>query len=191
MDAVTSLRKEAPALGLTLGFSPAINRPPIADALLLWLEVRRALLADENLVAAARMAWWRDALAEARSEGVPLAERLIAHGGLPQLAEGLDAQINTVLHGTASALWHESLSCWLAQRLEIEPGAPIIVFERLEAAFAGTATPSSMPVGQASLDLIGWCCEKPSRLRYPESHQLLALQMIFVAFRLPRHHASH
>lgn len=189
-SAVTDLRRETPALGLTLGFSPPSQRPIIADAILLWLEVRRAMRAGEPLIAAARMAWWRDALTENRSEGVPLAERLIAHGGTESLIAGIDARINTALHGADPAAWHEHLAAWLSQKTGAWPEAAQMMLDQLEASFSGTAAARPVSTGQASLDLMAWCCTKPSRLDYPEKHPLLALQMMLVAIRLPRKPAS-
>lgn len=190
IDAVSSLRQEAPALGLALGFSSPSHRQVIADAVLLWLETRRAMLAGEYLIAAARMTWWRDALAEKRPEGVPLAERLIDHGGGDLLIAGIDARINATLHGTDPSLWHENLAAWLGGRLGIEGETIKPVFDALEMAYSGQTCTQSVATGQASLDLMGWCCRKPTRLHYPENHPLLALQMMIAVFRLPRKPAS-
>ena len=101
MDAVSSLRRELPALGLTAGFAAPKIRPLYADLMLLWLEVNRARAANENLIAAARLTWWRDAIAENKPEGVPLAVRLLEYKSLDQsqlttrLTNLIDVTINS------------------------------------------------------------------------------------------------
>ncbi len=53
--------------------------PIYADLFLLWLEGRRATHANEAMIAAVRLAWWRDAIANQKtSQSVPLADRLLA-----------------------------------------------------------------------------------------------------------------
>ena len=198
-DAVTSLRQDVPALGLTLGFSAPSIRPVLADALLFWLEIRRAGLAGEQLIAATRMTWWRDALTEGRSEGVPLAERLIAHGGGSQLAEAINRRIDALLYGDGDDTWPDGISVWLAARIhemqqdEIDISAISQVMNRLDAGLKGIREddiPTAGITGQISLDLISWCCDKPSRLQYPAAHPLLVVQMLLATFRLPRKPAS-
>ena len=50
------LRRELPALGLTIGFAPKSRRDTLAVFLLLWLELRRATLASEVILTATRLA---------------------------------------------------------------------------------------------------------------------------------------
>ena len=186
-DAVLSLRQEIPALGLTAVFSPPRQRPLIADGLLLWIETRRASLASENLVAATRLTWWRDALADgkdpSKTQGVPLAERLIKHDGAEMLAEGLDATMIAILHGETEPIapWCEVLGRWFSRHGIGQDFANAAVLKNLDAAFAGQAAAGRIATGQPSLDLISWCCLKPSRLNYPEQHPLLAVQMLLAA----------
>ena len=193
-DAVTSLRQDIPALGLTLGFSSPSIRPVLADALLFWLEIRRAGLAGEQLIAATRMTWWRDALAEGRSDGVPLAERLIAHGGGEQLADAVNRRINALLYGDGDDTWPDGISIWLAARMHktqtLDISAVSQMLNRLDASLKGEAVPAAGTTGQISLDLINWCCDTPSRLQYPATHPLLVVQMLLATFRLPRKPAS-
>ena len=193
-DAVTSLRQDIPALGLTLGFSSPSIRPVLADALLLWLEIRRAGLAGEQLIAATRMTWWRDALAEGRSEGVPLAERLMAHGDGRQLTDAINRRIDALLYGDSDDPWPEGIAVWLASHLAAQQALDISaisqMLNRLDASLRGDVMPSAPATGQVSLDLINWCCDKPSRLQYPATHPLLVVQMLLATFRLPRKPAS-
>ena len=191
-EAVTNLRQEVPALGLTVGFSSPADRDVIADGLLLWVEVRRACLTQENLVAATRLTWWRDALSDQRGHGVPLAERLILHKNCDALAKGLDAKMMSVLHGEPNHKepWSDVIGQWYVQNgIGHDPTVNASILDNLDEAFVGKAN-DRLSSGQISLDLISWCCSKPSRLNYPDQHPLLALQMMIAAITLPRRSSS-
>ena len=100
MASTADLRREFPALALVAGFVAPKKRGEFADLLLLWLEGRRALRANENMVAAIRLGWWRDALREQAPQSVPLAMRLLAHKeDWAGLVADLDAMIGAFAWG--------------------------------------------------------------------------------------------
>lgn len=193
-DAVTSLRQELPALGLTAGFAAPKIRSLYADLMLLWLEVNRARAANENLIAAARLTWWRDAIADNKPEGVPLAIRLLEHNSLdqPQLTAGLTALIDVTINSNPEAKIETESQCHLiygnilASALGGDAQAAGHVLISLKASLAGK--PREMEIDQQSLPkvlrLVDWLTQDPLRLHYPEAKPMLALSMMFAAIRL-------
>ena len=100
MASTADLRREFPSLALVAAFVTPKKRGAFADLLLLWLEGRRALRANENMVAAIRLGWWRDALRDQAPQAVPLATRLLAHKqDWAGLVDALDAMIGALLGG--------------------------------------------------------------------------------------------
>jgi len=187
MDAVSALRHEFPALALVTGFAARADRPFLADMLLLWLEYRRASLGAENLIAAARLTWWRDTFTSKKTENVPLAERIIAWSetrvDLPGLVEATDRIIANVLDGENNTLLHGEFALLLEKGLGLNDES--LATQEVLASFA-----KAMDGGQAELTIIpdyiplalmAWLCERPSRLAYPQQHPMLAFQMLMRA----------
>ena len=194
MDAVSSLRQELPALGLTAGFATPQIRPVYADLMLLWLEVNRARAANENLIAAARLTWWRDVIAENKPEGVPLAMRLLEYKSLDQsqLTAGLTNLIDVTINSSPEAKIEAENQCHLiyGKILSAILGGDALsagqVLINLKASLAGK--PSDIEYDVQSLPkvlrLVDWLTQDPMRLHYPEAKPMLALSMIFAAIRL-------
>ena len=194
MDAVASLRQELPAIGLTAGFAPPKIRPVYADLMLLWLEVNRARSANENLIAAARLTWWRDAIADNKPEGVPLAMRLLEHKSLdqPQLTARLPDLIDVTINSSPEAKIEAENQCHfiygdiLASALSGDPQAAGQVLISLKSSLAGKPRDIEYDVQTLPkmLRLVDWLAQDPMRLHYPEAKPMLALSMIFAAIRL-------
>lgn len=184
MTSLESLRRELPALALTVGFAARDQREASAVLLLLWVELRRAGLASEPIIAATRMAWWRDALETGRTEGVPLAEQLLNHAGARVISAGLGALVETTLQEGRSIPPHDLIAGQLAVVLDADANAIAAILARLDGALAGRAGEPAPKAGHAVPDLINWCCAKPSRLAYPDQHPMLALAMMLAALRL-------
>ena len=191
MDAVSSLRQELPALGLTAGFAAPEIRAVYADLMLLWLEVNRARAANENLIAAARLTWWRDAIDQNQPEGVPLATRLLDHQIDHQaLVAELTHLIDHTLHSDGGASQddqcHLIYGRILASALGGEAEAAGQVLISLKASLAGK--PRDLNIQTQSLPkvlrLVHWLAEDPARLHYPEAKPMLALTMVFAAFKI-------
>lgn len=194
MDAISSLRQELPALGLTAGFAAPKIRSLYADLMLLWLEVNRARAANENLIAAARLTWWRDAIAENKPEGVPLAMRLLENESLDQsqVTTRLTELIDATIHSSPEAKIEAENQCHLiyghilSSALGGDALAAGQVLIRLKASLAGN--PSDVEYDVQSLPkvlrLVDWLAQDPMRLHYPEAKPMLALSMIFAAIRL-------
>lgn len=183
------LRRELPALGLTIGFAPKSRRDTLAVFLLLWLELRRATLASEVILTATRLAWWRDALETGRTEGVPMADYFVEHGLAEPVAAGIGIMVEGTMeqgrpispHGLIAALLADVTACDVMVIEDILKGLDQALKGKGGKDKTGEAGIRS---GHPSLDLIAWCCQKPSRLDYPEKHPLLAVQMMLAAIRL-------
>lgn len=193
MDAVTSLRQEFPALGLTAGFADPKSRAVYADLMLLWLEINRARSSQESLIAAARLTWWRDAIADQKPEGVPLAIRLLANQNLDhsKLSATLTECISHTLNGAGEDHIHLSFGDILSATMGGDAKAAGQVMMRLKASLSGYNTETSADeIGAAiktlpkPLRLIDWLADDPRRLHYPETKPMLALSMVFAAIRL-------
>lgn len=194
MDAISSLRQELPALGLTAGFAAPHIRPLYADLMLLWLEVNRARAANENLIAAARLTWWRDAIAENKPEGVPLATRLLENESLDQsqVTAGLTDLIDVTIHSNPEAKIEAENQCHLiyGKILTSALGGDALaagqLLIRLKASLAGKPHDNEYDIQSLPkvLRLVDWLTQDPMRLHYPEAKPMLALSMIFVAIRL-------
>ena len=194
MDAVSSLRQEFPALGLTAGFAAPETRALYADLMLLWLEMNRARSANETLIAAARMTWWRDAIDQHSPEGVPLATRLLAYPSLDRaaLVQSLTALIDLTLHADpedraeADNKAHLVFGQILSSAFGCDATAAGQVMIRLKASLAGA--PRDIPINDAGLPkplrLVAWLADDPARLHYPEAKPMLALSMMMAAFRI-------
>jgi hypothetical protein len=188
-----TLREDFPALGLVLGFVRPRERELMADLLLLWMEINRARNADESMIAAVRLTWWRDALKGRQAEGVPLAERLIRKFPHPvPVTDMLDKIITITLdQGTDSRVCH-TVGDFMATVLNRgEAGGDIAhILLAFRGAMAGKAldTKKARPLMAAKLPvpfkLMAWLALKPERLAYPESQSLLPLKMLIKAVRL-------
>ena len=192
-DSLTALRHELPALALTVGFAKPTERSMLADYLLFWLELRRALLASESMLAATRIAWWRDALEQKRGEA-PLAQRLIAKSECAALASALATLIESIIQPEIeppeikpNTTIHTIIGERLGDIIDKPTATLVPVLVRLDNALLGNKTfgketleketPPSK-IGHPVPDLINWCCDKPSRLAYPDRHPMLALAML-------------
>ena len=187
-DSLTALRHELPALALTLGFAKPTERSMLADYLLFWLELRRALLASESMLAATRIAWWRDALEQKRGEA-PLAQRLIAKSECAALASALATLIESIIQPEIkpNTTIHTIIGERLGDIIDKPTATLVPILVRLDSALLGNKTfgketlekdtPPSK-IGHPVPDLINWCCDKPSRLAYPDRHPMLALAML-------------
>ena len=192
MDAIQNLRDEFPALGLTLGFASPAERSLYADLLLLWLELNRARSSSETLVAAARMTWWRDAIENAKPEGVPLAMRLLYHKTIDQkrLADHLTNIIGLTLNGSEDTIFHHHFGQVLGMVFNCDGDQAGLVLARLKLSLSGQVIDQSTDLKNdlksmpKVIQLINWLASDPSRLHYPESKPLLALHMLAKAFRL-------
>ena len=188
-----SLRHEFPALGLVTGFIHRKTRFVFADLLLLWIEGRRAASANEGMIAAVRLAWWRDAIKDQNTHGVPLAERLIAHQSegklnLTELVTGLDQMISDHAGGSSGGQvltpWHRMIGGLLAETLYAKPDADIATdilmgFDDADHPLPPHDTTTALP-----FRVMRWLLSDPTRLNYPEAHPMLAFQMMMaVLFR--------
>ena len=192
-DSLTALRHELPALALTVGFAKPTERSMLADYLLFWLELRRALLASESMLAATRIAWWRDALEQKRGEA-PLAQRLIAKSECAALASALATLIESIIQPEIepNTTIHTIIGERLGDIIDKPTATLVPVLVRLDNALLGKETLGNKTFGKETLeketlpskighpvpDLINWCCDKPSRLAYPDRHPMLALAML-------------
>ena len=186
MASTADLRREFPALALVAGFVAPQKRGEFADLLLLWLEGRRALRANENMVAAIRLGWWRDALRDQAPQSVPLAMRLLAHKeDWAGLVADLDAMIGALLGGGAVlGTWHRIIAEQLAANLggDTEGGDT----ETIAKILGGFDTPSQTdnatnlpPNLHQAFRLMRWLQADRHRLNYPDENPLLALKMLW------------
>ena len=195
-SASQSLRDEFPALALTVGFAAPQQREHLADLLLIWLEINRARGAAESMIAAARITWWREAIDNARPEGVPLAERLLSSGrDLTSLSTMLDQIVNITLHADPNsehAICH-AMGDMLAVMVNKSSGGSDIAHAllALQTSMSGgnTISPDLVKtINQAqihiSFKLMVWLANRPRSLSYPEVDPLLPLKMMCRAFRL-------
>lgn len=185
MNGLLLLRQEFPALGMVLGFIPSTQRAPVADIMLLWLELRRATQASEAIVAATRIAWWRDALEHGDGKGVPLAENLIAAHDSAQLTKMLGQLVEATLTEGPAQAHHHTAATLLAQATQQDETELAAALIRLDAILdgemagnPGAAIPHPLPA------LIHWLCDQPTRLAYPERHPMLAFSMLLAAIKL-------
>ena len=190
-DPVTILRQEFPALGLVLGFASPDERAIYADLMLLWIEINRARSSSENLIAAARITWWRDAVAENKPEGVPLATRMLDHQKIsPQYyADVLTQIIDLTLQQSAEESVQMAFGQFFAEAFDCDAGDVGHILHRLKLSLGGH---SGLDQGKKDgkrvmpkvFRLIDWLCDKPSRLHYPEEHPMLALSMVVASFKV-------
>ena len=194
-DPVTILRQEFPALGLVLGFASPDERAIYADLMLLWIEINRARSSSENLIAAARITWWRDAVAENKPEGVPLATRMLDHQKIsPQYyADVLTQIIDLTLQQSAEESVQMAFGQFFAEAFNCDAGDVGHILHRLKLSLGGHSGfnqskndgkkdgKGAMP---KALRLIDWLCDKPSRLHYPEEHPMLALSMVVASLKV-------
>ena len=178
-----ALRAERPALALAASFAPRAEREAIAALLLLWMELRRAGLATERLLTATRIAWWRDALRNRDVKGVPLAESLITLGMADGLAEAIEPMVEGLLETERPLSPHAGVAGTLAASIGGKAKEAEALLVQLDEALQGKAA-EPRKFGHPTLDLIQWCCRRPSRLEYPDRHPLLALQMLWASIRL-------
>ena len=181
-SALSALRSERPALALAASFAPRAEREAVSALLLLWLELRRAGSASEPLLAATRMAWWRDALRDGETAGVPLADHLVALGLAGGLAEGIGGMVETLMGSGQLAAPHACVAGALSTATGVEADAAESLLAQLDGALAGVAAEAAR-AGHPALDLVQWCCRVPSRLDYPDRHPLLALRMLWESIR--------
>jgi len=190
-DSVAILRQEFPALGLVLGFASPKERSTYADLLLLWIEINRARSSAETLIAAARITWWRDAMAEGKPEGVPLASNLLNHQRITpaQFADILTRIIDLTLQQSSEEAVQLAFGDVFAQAFDCAANDVGYILHRLKTSLGGHAgsggdgikNKASLP---KTLRLIDWLCEKPSRLHYPEEHPMLALSMLWASLKV-------
>jgi len=187
MESVSALRHEFPALALTTGFASRKDREFLADMLLLWLEYRRATRTSENLVAATRLTWWREAFESGNTGNVPLAERIMdwSHHNLDLavLINTTEKLINAVLDGSDECFIHLKFAEFIENGLKLEGEAlPISqVLTGLADVMDGKDVVISAETRFTPMALITWLCRDPSRLDYPAQHPMLALRMLLAA----------
>ena len=177
MASIADLRREFPALALVAGFVAPKKRGEFADLLLLWLEGRRALRANENMVAAIRLGWWRDALRDQAPQAVPLAMRLLAHKeDWAGLVADLDAMIGALLGGgEVLDKWHDII----AEQLSANLGGDA---EAIAKILGGFDTPNQTDIAPnlpLPFRLMRWLQADRHRLNYPDQNPLLALKMLW------------
>lgn len=177
MASLADLRREFPALALVAGFVAPKKRAEFADLLLLWLEGRRALRANENMVAAIRLGWWRDALRDQAPQSVPLAMRLLTHEGQWAAAVAdLDALISELLGGGAVLdKWHRII----AEQLSAVLGGDAEAIAKILAGFDTPSQTDSTPNLPTAFRLMRWLQADRRRLNYPDENPLLALKMLW------------
>ena len=177
MSSIADLRREFPALALVAGFVAPKKRGEFADILLLWLEGRRALRANENMVAAIRLGWWRDALRDQAPQAVPLATRLLAHERQwAGLVADLDSMIGALLGGgEVLDKWHDII----AEQLSANLGGDS---EAIAKILGGFDTPNQTDIAPnlpLPFRLMRWLQADRHRLNYPDQNPLLALKMLW------------
>lgn len=192
-NGVLRLRHEFPALALITGFINHKHRYIFADLLLLWIEGRRAANANEGMIAAVRLAWWRDAIKDQNTQAVPLAERLVAHHtrktlDLAPLTEVLDQMISDLAGGGAGDVvlgqWHEIIAALLCKTINTPSDAAmgtqiLMAFDHGNHQSLPQASDIALP-----FRLMRWLLSDASKLAYPDERPLLALNMmIAVLFR--------
>ncbi len=198
-DSITTLRADFPALALVTSVMPPRDRTYLADLLLLWLEVNRARNAAESMIAAARITWWREALDNKKSEGVPLAERLLAHHlaadrDIAPITSMLEHIVGITLNAADSADHQtcHAMGDMLAATLHNGNGGGDIAHAllalrgamggiTLDDGLAATLFAADMPT---PFKLMAWLAQDPTRLNYPDAHPLLPLKLMVKAFRL-------
>lgn len=193
-SSVSSLRHEFPALALTIAFIPRHSRSVYADMFLLWMEARRATYANEAMIAAVRLAWWRDAIVNQQSQSVPLADRLLVLGKshpdlLAAITDALDQMISLLAGGAdksdALAIWNKTIAkqiiIWSQdnQQLGLVHDQASQILHVLDQNLLGhTDQPMAVYSGKDMVfRLIIWLTQDPTRLYYPDQQPLLALKM--------------
>ena len=193
-SSVSSLRHEFPALALAIAFIPHRSRLVYADLFLLWMEARRAAYANEAMIAAVRIAWWRDAIINQQSQSVPLADRLLVLGKshpdmLASITDALDQMISLLAGGAAKsdalAIWNKTIAKQIIIWSQDNPQLSIVhdqasqILHALDQNLLGH-TEQPMPAYSGKdmvFRLIIWLTQDPTRLYYPDQQPLLALKM--------------
>ncbi|MDG2466853.1 MAG: hypothetical protein P8N97_06485 [Alphaproteobacteria bacterium] len=193
-SSVSSLRHEFPALALAIAFIPRRSRLVYADLFLLWMEARRAAYANEAMIAAVRIAWWRDAIINQQSQSVPLADRLLVLGKshpdmLASITDALDQMISLLAGGAAKsdalAIWNKTIAKQIIIWSKDNPQLSIVhdqasqILHALDQNLLGH-TEQPMPAYSGKdmvFRLIIWLTQDPTRLYYPDQQPLLALKM--------------
>ncbi|MBT6257935.1 MAG: hypothetical protein HOI92_09125 [Alphaproteobacteria bacterium] len=193
-SSVSSLRHEFPALALAIAFIPRRSRLVYADLFLLWMEARRAAYANEAMIAAVRIAWWRDAIINQQSQSVPLADRLLVLGKshpdmLASITDALDQMISLLAGGAAKsdalAIWNKTIAKQIIIWSQDNPQLSIVhdqasqILHALDQNLLGH-TEQPMPAYSGKdmvFRLIIWLTQDPTRLYYPDQQPLLALKM--------------
>lgn len=193
-SSVSSLRHEFPALALAIVFIPRRSRLVYADLFLLWMEARRAAYANEAMIAAVRIAWWRDAIINQQSQSVPLADRLLVLGKshpdmLASITDALDQMISLLAGGAAKsdalAIWNKTIAKQIIIWSQDNPQLSLVhdqasqILHALDQNLLGH-TEQPMPAYSGKdmvFRLIIWLTQDPTRLYYPDQQPLLALKM--------------
>ena len=193
-SSVSSLRHEFPALALAIAFIPRRSRLVYADLFLLWMEARRAAYANEAMIAAVRIAWWRDAIINQQSQSVPLADRLLVLGKshpdmLASITDALDQMISLLAGGAAKsdalAIWNKTIAKQTIIWSQDNPQLSLVhdqasqILHALDQNLLGH-TEQPMPAYSGKdmvFRLIIWLTQDPTRLYYPDQQPLLALKM--------------
>ena len=193
-SSVSSLRHEFPALALAITFIPRRSRLVYADLFLLWMEARRAAYANEAMIAAVRIAWWRDAIINQQSQSVPLADRLLVLGKshpdmLASITDALDQMISLLAGGAAKsdalAIWNKTIAKQIIIWSQDNPQLSLVhdqasqILHALDQNLLGH-TEQPMPAYSGKdmvFRLIIWLTQDPTRLYYPDQQPLLALKM--------------
>lgn len=193
-SSVSSLRHEFPALALAITFIPRRSRLVYADLFLLWMEARRAAYANEAMIAAVRIAWWRDAIINQQSQSVPLADRLLVLGKsypdmLASVTDALDQMISLLAGGAAKsdalAIWNKTIAKQIIIWSQDNPQLSLVhdqasqILHALDQNLLGH-TEQPMPAYSGKdmvFRLIIWLTQDPTRLYYPDQQPLLALKM--------------
>ncbi|XDZ66865.1 hypothetical protein AB8880_05630 [Alphaproteobacteria bacterium LSUCC0684] len=184
MDSVSALRHEFPALALTTGFAARRDRAFLADMLLLWLEYRRATRASENLIAAARLTFWREAFETGKTDHVPLAERILDWSGQrldrARLAHATERLVAAVLDGSDGGFIHKEFAVLIEDGLKLDGEAEAMasVLACLADVMEGGEAHFPVKPGYPPMALIAWLCQDASRLDYPSRHPMLAFRMM-------------
>ena len=181
MASIADLRREFPALALVAGFVAPKKRGEFADLLLLWLEGRRALRANENMVAAIRLGWWRDALRDHAPQAVPLATRLLAHERQwAGAVADLDSMIGALLGGgEVLDTWHDIIAAQLSANLGGDTEAIAKILGGFDTPSQTDIPPNLPPNLPIAFRLMRWLQADRHRLNYPDQNPLLALKMLW------------
>ena len=154
------------------------------------------------MIAAVRLAWWRDSFMNKKSQSVPLADRMLTHGNtyptlLNTIIDILDQMITELAGGADKnkvlSIWHHAIARQLiifanqngGQNGEQYDGnnnekdEASHILHVLDLTLLGE-TSHTIPTytGKNNIfRLILWLTRDPARLSYPEQKPLLALNM--------------